>query len=53
MSKLRKEFSIKEWEECCTKLCKDCKIAMAYQNKFDKKVAAKKIKKDRKKILVD
>ena len=50
MAKLRKEFSKKEWDDCCGKLCSDCKIAAAYLKKYDKKEAKKKMKKERKKV---
>lgn len=51
MSKLRKKFKEKEWQDCCGKLCVDCKIAKAYKKHFGKKDAEKKIKKDRNKII--
>lgn len=51
MSKLRKKFTEKEWQDCCGKLCDDCKIARAYIKHFSKKDAEKKIKKDRNKIV--
>jgi hypothetical protein len=37
MSKLRKDFSEKEWKECCGNFCKDCKIAVAFREKYGKK----------------
>ena len=51
MSKLRHNFSHKEWKDCCTKFCKDCKIAQAYKEKFGKKEGQHKLKKDQRKVL--
>lgn len=51
MAKLRKNFTKKEWDDCCRKLCSDCKIAASYLKKYDEKEAKKKMKKDRKKVL--
>lgn len=48
MSKLRKKFSDKEWQDCCGKFCDDCKIALAYKKIYGKKEGAKKLKKDSK-----
>jgi hypothetical protein len=50
MSKLRKKFSVKEWQDCCGKLCDDCKIAKAYKDNFGKTEGKKKLKKDIKKF---
>ena len=30
MTKLKNEFSRKEWKDCCGKGCKKCEIAQAY-----------------------
>lgn len=49
MSKLRKEFSEAAWKDCCGKFCDDCKIAESYKDKYGKKEAQKKLKKDKKK----
>jgi len=49
MSKLRKEFSDKDWKECCGSFCNDCKIANAYREKYGKKEGEKKFNKDKKK----
>lgn len=51
MSKLRKEFSVIEWQDCCGKFCDDCKIAKAYRKKDGRKEGEKKFFKDRKKVL--
>lgn len=51
MSKLRKKFSEKEWQDCCGKLCDDCKIARAYMKQYGRKEGEKKIKKDQKKVI--
>ena len=49
MSKLRKKFTDKEWEDCCGSFCKDCKIASAYRKKYGDKEGEKKFNKDKKK----
>jgi len=49
MSKLKKLFTEKEWEECCGSFCKDCRIAKAYKKEYGKKEGEKKLKKDKKK----
>jgi hypothetical protein len=49
MSKIRKNFTEKEWKDCCGSYCKDCKIAVAYKDKYGKKEGEKKLNKDRKK----
>lgn len=46
MSKLRKIFSDKDWEQCCGSFCKDCDIATSYKKKFGKKEGEKKFNKD-------
>lgn len=51
MTKLKKEFTIEEWKNCCGDFCDDCEIVRAYKKKFGKKEARKKFKKDRKKVL--
>ncbi len=49
MSKVRKKFSDKDWNDCCGKFCSDCKIANTYREKFGKKEGEKKFNKDKKK----
>ena len=49
MSKLRKDYTDKEWKECCGGFCKDCNIAKAYRKKYGKKEGEKKFNKDKKK----
>lgn len=49
MSKLRKFYSDKEWQDCCGKMCDDCKIALAYRKRYGKKEGSQKLKKDKKK----
>ena len=51
MSKLRKVFPSDEWSKCCASLCKDCDIAKLYKKEYGKKKAAKKIVKDKAKVL--
>ncbi len=48
MSRLQKKFSVKDWQDCCGKLCDDCKVAEAYKNHYGKKEGEKKLKKDKK-----
>lgn len=50
MSKIYKEFSGKEWNDCCGKLCSDCEIADAFRKKYGKKKGERKLRKKRKKI---
>lgn len=49
MSKIKKPFSSKDWEQCCGKMCKDCAIADVYRDKYGKKKGEKKLKEDKKK----
>ncbi len=49
MSKLRKQFSEKEWKDCCLGMCSSCAISNAYIEKYGKKLAEKKIKKHKEK----
>ncbi|HEX7357723.1 MAG TPA: hypothetical protein VF270_08465 [Ignavibacteriaceae bacterium] len=51
MSKLRKNFSEKEWKKCCGSFCKDCDIANAYRDNYGKKEGEKKFNKDYKKQM--
>lgn len=51
MSRLRKNFTEKEWKKCCGSFCKDCDIANAYRDNFGKKEGEKKFIKDYKKKL--
>ncbi|MDP2303317.1 MAG: hypothetical protein Q8N03_12940 [Ignavibacteria bacterium] len=50
MSKLRKQFTSKEWDQCCGSFCKKCEIAKAYDDKFGEKKGMKKLKADKKKM---
>lgn len=50
MSKLRKKFSEKEWQECCGKVCDDCRIALAYKKHYGRSEGGKKLKKHKKKF---
>ncbi len=50
MSKLYKEFSGKEWNDCCGKFCSGCEIAAAFKKKYGKKKGERKLRKTRKKI---
>lgn len=46
MSKLKKNYTAKEWNKCCGSFCKDCNIANTYREKFGKKEGEKKFNKD-------
>jgi hypothetical protein len=50
MSKLVKQFSFKEWNDCCGKFCSGCEIAALYKKKFGKKKGERKLREARKKI---
>ena len=48
MTKLKNEFSRKEWKDCCGKGCKKCEIAQAYIAEYgDRKVGLEKLNADR------
>ena len=48
MTKLRNEFSRKEWKDCCGKGCKKCEIAQAYAAEFgSRKEGLEKLNADR------
>ena len=50
MAKIRKKFTKQSWDDCCGKLCDDCKIADAYIKEYGKKTGNKKLKSDHKKV---
>jgi general stress protein YciG len=48
LTKLKDEFTRKEWKGCCGKGCKKCEIAQAYIEKYgDRKVGLEKLNADR------
>ncbi len=48
MTKLKNEFSRKEWKDCCGKGCKKCEIVQAYVAEYgDRKVGLAKLNADR------
>ena len=48
MTKLKNEFSRKEWKDCCGKGCKKCEIAQAYIAEYgDRKTGLEKLNADR------
>jgi hypothetical protein len=48
VTKLKDEFSRKEWKDCCGKGCKKCEIAQAYIEKYgDRKAGLEKLNADR------
>ena len=46
MTRLKNEFSKKEWKRCCGKGCKKCEIHSAYLAEFGKKDGEKRFAKD-------
>ncbi|HUK77582.1 MAG TPA: hypothetical protein VL117_08285 [Thermoleophilia bacterium] len=46
MTKLRDEFSKKEWKHCCGKGCKKCALHNAYLEAYGKKEGEKKFARD-------
>ncbi len=48
MTKLKNEFSRKEWKDCCGKGCKKCEIAQAYVAEYgSRKDGLEKLNADR------
>jgi len=47
VTKLKNEFSRKEWKDCCGKGCKKCEIAQAYIGKYGRAEGLEKLKADR------
>jgi hypothetical protein len=48
VTKLKNEFSRKEWKDCCGKGCKKCEIAQAYIAEYgDRKAGLDKLNADR------
>jgi len=48
VTKLKHEFSRKEWKDCCGKGCKKCEIAQAYIAEYgDRKLGLQKLNADR------
>ena len=47
MTKLKNEFTPKEWKGCCGKGCKKCEIAQAYIGKYGRSKGLEKLNADR------
>ena len=47
MTKLKNEFSRKEWKGCCGKGCKKCEIAQTYIGVYGKNKGLRKLNEDR------
>ena len=47
MTKLKHEFSRKEWKDCCGKGCKKCEIAQTYIGVYGKSKGLEKLNEDR------
>jgi hypothetical protein len=47
VTKLKNEFSRKEWKDCCGKGCKKCEIAQAYIGKYGRSEGLDKLNADR------
>ena len=47
MTKLKREFSRKEWKDCCGKGCKKCEIAQTYIGKYGRSEGLDKLNTDR------
>ncbi len=50
MTKLKNDFSRKEWKDCCGKGCKKCDIAQAYIGEYGRKAGLEKLNADRKRV---
>jgi hypothetical protein len=46
MTKLRDDFTKKDWKNCCGKGCKKCTVHSAYLDAYGKKEGEKKFAKD-------
>jgi hypothetical protein len=47
VTKLKDEFSAKQWKGCCGKGCKKCEIAQAYIGKYGRSDGLEKLNADR------
>ena len=47
MTKLKDEFTRKEWKGCCGKGCKKCEIAQAYVAKYGRSEGLERLNADR------
>ena len=47
MTKLRNEFSRKQWKDCCGKGCRKCEIAQAYIGEYGRSDGLAKLNHDR------
>lgn len=47
MTKLKDEFTTRQWKGCCGKGCKKCEIAQAYIGKYGRSEGLEKLNADR------
>jgi hypothetical protein len=47
VTKLKGEFSRKDWKDCCGKGCKKCAIAQAYTGEYGRQDGLEKLRADR------
>jgi hypothetical protein len=47
VTRLRDEFSRKQWKDCCGKGCKKCEIAQTYIGEYGRAEGLKKLNADR------
>ena len=52
MPKLRKQFTHKQWQDCCGKGCKKCEIAQTYIGVYGKNSGLEKLNHDRAQMQV-
>lgn len=50
MTKLKNEFSRKEWKDCCGRGCKKCAIVQAYIGKYGRSEGLDRLNADRKAV---
>jgi hypothetical protein len=50
VTKLKNEFTHKEWKDCCGKGCKKCEIAQAYIAEYGRSEGLEKLNTDRAKM---
>jgi hypothetical protein len=53
VTKLKNEFSRKEWKDCCGKGCKKCEIVQAYVGKYGRSEGLEKLSADRDAVKKD
>jgi hypothetical protein len=50
VTKLKNDFSRKQWKDCCGKGCKKCEIAQAYVGRYGRGDGLEKLNADRKAV---